>query len=39
MVSDLEIAAKAFAKEAHGTIGHRRKYTGEPYIVLSLIHI
>jgi (p)ppGpp synthase/HD superfamily hydrolase len=30
---DLEARALAFARAAHESIGHKRKYTGEPYIV------
>jgi (p)ppGpp synthase/HD superfamily hydrolase len=30
---DLEARALEFARAAHGSIGHMRKYTGEPYIV------
>lgn len=32
-MADLETRALAFATEAHGSIDHRRKYTGDPYIV------
>ena len=32
-VNDLEARALAFAKAAHESVGQRRKYTGEPYIV------
>jgi (p)ppGpp synthase/HD superfamily hydrolase len=30
--AELVAAARAFAEEAHGTIGHRRRYSGDPYI-------
>ncbi len=33
MASEVEERALAFAREAHGSINQRRKYTGEPYIV------
>ena len=31
--NELIAAARAFAAESHGSIGHTRKYTGDPYIV------
>lgn len=32
-MGDLELRARRFAADAHGSTGQRRKYTGEPYIV------
>lgn len=32
----LEAAARGFAAQAHGRLGQRRKYTGEPYITHPL---
>jgi (p)ppGpp synthase/HD superfamily hydrolase len=29
---DLVLRARRFAEEAHGAIGHRRKYSGRPYV-------